>query len=79
MNSAALVVSFCHSIMLLSQPRRVASRSLRPCLYIQWAAIPNSAVASISLVRIWISSSFPSLDMTVVCSDWYMLNLGIAM
>jgi hypothetical protein len=41
--------------------------------------MPNSAVASISAVRIWISSSLPSLDMTVVCSDWYMLNLGIAM
>jgi hypothetical protein len=79
MNSEESVVSCCHSIMLLSQVRRSTCRSVRPCLYIQWAAMPYSAVVSISWVRIWISKSLPSLLMTVVCSDWYMLNLGIAM
>ena len=36
-------------------------------------------MSCISRVRIWISSGRPSGPMTVVCSDWYMLNLGIAM
>ncbi len=31
-----------------------------------------------SRVRIWISSGLPSGPITVVCSAWYMLNLGIA-
>ena len=48
-------------------------------LYIQWAATPNSARSCISRVRIWISSGLPSGPITVVCSDWYMLNFGIAM
>ena len=40
--------------------------------------IPNSAVACIWFVRIWTSRGLPSGPITVVCRDWYMLNLGIA-
>ena len=40
--------------------------------------MPNSAMSCISPVRIWISSGRPSGPITVVCSDWYMLNFGIA-
>ena len=47
-------------------------------MYIQCAATPNSAMSCMSRVRIWISSGRPSGPMTVVCSDWYMLNFGIA-
>ena len=50
-----------------------------PSLYIQCAAIPNSARSCISRVRIWISSGRPSGPITVVCSEEYMLNFGIAM
>jgi len=32
----------------------------------------------ISVVRIWISSGFPSGPITVVCSAWYMFAFGIA-
>jgi len=32
-----------------------------------------------SHVRIWISSGSPVGPTTVVCSDWYMFGLGIAM
>ncbi len=32
-----------------------------------------------SWVRIWISSGMPFGPTTVVCSDWYMFDLGIAM
>ncbi len=35
-------------------------------------------MSCISRVRIWISSGRPSGPITVVCSDWYMLNFGIA-
>ncbi|CPU64786.1 Uncharacterised protein [Mycobacteroides abscessus] len=48
-------------------------------LYFQCAATPYSARRCISCVRIWISTGFPPGPMTVVCSDWYMLNFGIAM
>ncbi len=48
-------------------------------LYFQWAATPYSARRCIWWVRIWISTGLPSGPITVVCSDWYMLNLGIAM
>ncbi len=48
-------------------------------LYFQCAATPNSARRCIVNVRIWISTGLPLGPMTVVCSDWYMLNLGIAM
>ena len=36
-------------------------------------------MSCISRVRIWISSGRPSGPITVVCSAWYMLDLGIAM
>ncbi len=48
-------------------------------LYFQCAATPYSAVRCISWVRICSSTGLPSGPITVVCSDWYMLNLGIAM
>ena len=48
-------------------------------LYFQCAATPYSARRCISWVRIWISTGLPPGPITVVCSDWYMLNLGIAM
>ena len=48
-------------------------------LYRQCAAMPYSAVRCISWVRICISTGLPSGPITVVCSDWYMLNFGIAM
>lgn len=48
-------------------------------LYFQCAATPYSARRCIWWVRIWISTGLPSGPITVVCSDWYMLNLGIAM
>ncbi len=57
----------------------LSSGALLPSsLYIQCAAMPYSAVSCISWVRIWISSGRPSGPMTVVCSAWYMLNLGMA-
>ena len=79
MNSLGSVASFCQSISCVSQgvsePSRPAS-----CLslYSQCAAMPYSAVWCISCVRTWISSGLPSGPITVVCSDWYMLNLGMA-
>ena len=48
-------------------------------LYFQCAATPYSARRCIANVRICSSTGLPSGPMTVVCSDWYMLNLGIAM
>ena len=48
-----------------------------PCLYFQWAATPYSAMWCISQVRICTSKGMPSLPMTVVWRDWYMLGLGV--
>ena len=48
-------------------------------LYFQCAATPYSARWCMSWVRIWISTGRPFGPSTVVCSDWYMLNLGMAM
>ena len=48
-------------------------------LYFQCAATPNSARWCISCVRIWISIGRPCGPITVVCSDWYRLNFGVAM
>jgi len=48
-------------------------------LYFQCAAMPNSAVRCIERVRICTSIGLPVGPTTVVCSDWYKLNLGIAM
>ena len=87
MNSRGSRMSCCQSssershLSLPSGSRRPRTPSgLRPpSLYIQCAAIPYSARSCISRVRIWISSGRPSGPITVVCSDWYMLNLGIAM
>ncbi len=52
---------------------------LRPRLYTQWAAMPNSASRCIWRVRIWISKGFPSGPMTVVWRARYRLSLGMAM
>ena len=41
--------------------------------------MPSSATRCMSWVRIWISMRSPRGPITVVCSDWYMLGLGIAM
>jgi hypothetical protein len=41
--------------------------------------MPYSARRCISSVRICSSTGLPSGPITVVCSDWYMLNFGIAM
>lgn len=49
------------------------------CLYFQCAAMPYSARRCMSNVRICSSTGLPLGPITVVCSDWYMLNLGIAM
>ncbi len=54
-------------------------RVLVSSLYFQCAATPYSARRCIVCVRIWISTGLPSGPITVVCSDWYMLNFGIAM
>ena len=48
-------------------------------MYFQCAAMPYSAVRCIAWVRICSSTGLPSGPITVVCSDWYMLNFGIAM
>ena len=48
-------------------------------LYFQCAATPYSARRCICCVRIWSSTALPSGPTTVVCSDWYMLNFGMAM
>jgi hypothetical protein len=48
-------------------------------LYFQCAAMPYSARRCMANVRICISTGLPAGPITVVCSDWYMLNLGIAM
>ena len=43
------------------------------------AATPYSARRCIAKVRICSSTGLPCGPITVVWSDWYMLNLGIAM
>ena len=68
-------MSFCGVI----SPGRAAPPALAASLYFQCAATPYSARRCIVWVRIWISTGLPSGPMTVVCSDWYMLNFGIAM
>ncbi len=41
--------------------------------------MPSSAILCISGVRICTSTRSLSGPITVVCSDWYMFGLGIAM
>ena len=82
MNSRGSAMSFCHSSIWPSQARSAASFAFlpsRPSLYRQWAAMPYSAVRCISWVRICTSIARPCGPTTVVCSDWYRFNLGIAM
>ena len=87
MNSLGSEVSSCQSTIerthrsfssLIAQLERGPRSGCSAALYIQCAATPYSAVLCMSRVRIWISSGRPSGPITVVCSDWYMLNLGIA-
>ncbi len=87
MNSRGSAMSCCQSmsershLTLPSESLRTARLPVRPgapSLYIQCAAIPNSARSCISRVRIWISSGRPSGPITVVCSEEYMLNFGMA-
>src|SRR3712207_8391322 len=59
-----------------SGPGRPPDRAFS--LYFQCAAMPYSAVRCMSCVRICSSTGLPCGPMTVVCSDWYMLNFGIA-
>ena len=68
-------MSFCGVI----SPGRAGPPPLLWSLYFQCAATPYSARRCIVCVRIWISTGLPCGPMTVVCSDWYMLNFGIAM
>ena len=80
MNSRGSAISCCHSSMRPSHARSARSPdSPLPSLYRQCAAMPYSAVRCIALVRICTSTLRPPGPTTVVCSDWYMLNLGIAM
>ena len=80
-NSAGSAVSRCQSTSWRSQamsespppPSTVSS------LYFQCAATPYSARRCMPQVRICSSTGLPSGPITVVCSDWYMLNFGIAM
>ena len=83
-NSPGSAVSCCHSSSCCSHIMSdVAVRRLgvpaASSLYFQCAATPYSARRCIAWVRICISTGLPSGPITVVCSDWYMLNLGIAM
>ena len=60
-------------------PAFSVSRPARPSsLYFQCAATPYSARRCWAKVRICISTGLPCGPITVVCSDWYMLNFGIA-
>ena len=84
MNSSGSAESCCHSntcrnhvsASSTSVPPRWASSS---SLYRQCAAIPYSDVLCISSVRIWISYLRPPGPKTVVCSDRYMFDFGVAM
>jgi len=83
-NSEGSAVSFCQSTSCRSHAMSLPSVSVPPAflafsLYFQCAATPYSARRCMSCVRIWISTGFPLGPITVVCSDWYRLNLGIAM
>ncbi len=84
-NSPGSAVSRCQSHSCRTQTRSPPSPPLTgtgaplPSLYFQCAATPNSARRCISSVRICSSTGLPCGPSTVVCSDWYMLNFGIAM
>ncbi len=83
MNSPGSAASFCQSSSwrshAISSPLTGLPGAAAPSLYFQWAAMPYSARLCISTVRICSSTGLPCGPITVVCSDWYMLNFGIAM
>lgn len=66
-------------VLLGTSVRTLEAPATASCLYFQCAAMPYSARRCMSNVRICSSTGLPLGPMTVVCSDWYMLNLGIAM
>ena len=68
---SALLVSRAASALLSAPPAKLS-------LYFQCAATPYSARRCIPKVRICSSTGLPWMPITVVCSDWYMLNFGIA-
>ena len=84
MNSLLSDMSLCHSRIWRSQfsfsSSRLPEEALpsEASLYFQCAAIPYSAVLCISKVLIWISKGCPFGPISVVCKDWYMFGLGIA-
>ena len=67
-NSPESSVSFCHSEIDCTQ--LIWSPALRPSLYRQCAATPNSACRCMSWVRICSSTGLPPGPSTVVCNDW---------
>ena len=81
-NSDESSTSLCSSMTLRIQASFWSLASVEnfsPCLYFQCAAIPYSAMRCISCVLICISNGTPTLLRTVVCSDWYILDLGTEM
>ena len=79
-NSAGSAVSRCQSTSWRSQAR---SAGVLPVVissrYFQCAATPYSDRRCMPQVLICSSTGLPPGPITVVCSDWYMLNFGIAM
>ena len=71
-------MSFSQSIICPSHAASAeASLALLPSLYRQWAAMPYFAVRCMSRCGSGSRAACPG-PTTVVCSDWYMLDLGIA-
>ena len=78
-HAMSLTVSLSVPTPLGTSVRTLEAPADGSCLYFQCAAMPYSARRCMSNVRIWSSTGLPLGPITVVCSDWYMLNLGIAM
>ena len=71
-NSAEVIISW-NSPSVVSQSlayENEGEKSLSFVLYFQWAATPDSASLSISLVLIWISIGSPFGPNNDVCRDW---------
>ncbi len=78
-HAMSLTVSWPSALFLGTSVRTLDAPATASCLYFQCAAMPYSARRCMSNVRICSSTGLPLGPITVVCSDWYMLNLGIAM
>jgi hypothetical protein len=76
MKAVGSLTSTCQSMIRFSQSM---SGDCDSSLYAQCEATPHSARWCISRDRICTSMTLPPGPMTVVCNDWYRLNLGIAM